>query len=935
MAKLSARQESVIKMMTGSEELARWGFGLLLKRADFESFFDALKNAGLFDPNRNPGPAPAGKEGYFYIPYWSALDYLTAIAKLSGEKNDVHLADKIMDVVRAVSAWQPAEGPPQSNYHTFRKFAEILGLVPTAAVKATDTALIEIWLRDKFEPGLVVQALDRAVSNFLTSSSPEDWDKASEVLRYCTARAGSSSERTSKKRAGGQMEDYWVEAMLKRHAGTYGMRVGKKAANILTERVREIFSSEGHRLSSATYRPAVENHSQNHHWHSDENWSVEGLRDIILSWCGSEQANAKVFVRQLMTDELEILRRVAIFVIGERWTELRDVYRDFVSPQLFTSGHLHELYNLLRQHFSDFNEREKAATIEAIRQIPAPTWGEDPARSLRRMQLQWLSAIADKGDPQAEKWLRELQDDNTPIRLPPHPDFASYMETWVGPGPSQYSVQELIAFAKGGIIAEKLNSFEPKNEWDGPTIEGLVAALNDAVKSAPEPFVQLLPNFLHVKRPFQHCVIWGLNQAWQANDQRSELDWNMAWEKLITFFERLIGSRNFWDEKVPQTSAFVGNRDWVVSAISECLDAGTKNDAHAYSIELLPRTRSLLESLLEKTDPIGQPGDDSMFEAINSPRGKVIEALFSQALRTCRVADQANGGHNDAWSSLKYLFDAEIAKCKNTNYEFSTMAGAYLPNLDYMSRDWTKSNIDHIFPQDFSSNSICAIDGLAYATFTLPVYEALAERGVLDRALQYELKGRNARDRLLERIAAGYIWGKEQLESSRFAYMYENGRIEDLAVIARIFWTVREGGLSNEQKQSVIRFWDRCVEWGLTRPEPPAKLFSELCSLSCYLPTADGKDRELLEAVAPFVHDGYNADNFFTELLRLVEVSPDGVSSVLGKAIESRIPSFDFDNRLKSLLLRLAERGKDVILYAERLRGLGMQEVFDSITRMR
>jgi len=58
-----------------------------------------------------------------------------------------------------------------------------------------------------------------------------------------------------------------------------------------------------------------------------------------------------------------------------------------------------------------------------------------------------------------------------------------------------------------------------------------------------------------------------------------------------------------------------------------------------------------------------------------------------------------------------------------------------------------------------------------------------------------------------------------------------------------------------------------------------------------------------------------------------------GVSSVLGEAIKLRIPSFDFEDRLKSLLLRLAKKGKDVILYAERLRSLGMQDVFDRVTR--
>jgi len=105
-------------MMTTSEELARRGFDLLLKRTDFHQFSITLKSAGLFDPSRNPAPAPATKGGY-YVPYWSALDYLTAVAKLSGATADSALGNKVMEVVRSVSEWRTPAGIPQSNYFHF------------------------------------------------------------------------------------------------------------------------------------------------------------------------------------------------------------------------------------------------------------------------------------------------------------------------------------------------------------------------------------------------------------------------------------------------------------------------------------------------------------------------------------------------------------------------------------------------------------------------------------------------------------------------------------------------------------------------------------------------------------------------------------------------------------------------------------------------
>jgi hypothetical protein len=253
-----------------------------------------------------------------------------------------------------------------------------------------------------------------------------------------------------------------------------------------------------------------------------------------------------------------------------------------------------------------------------------------------------------------------------------------------------------------------------------------------------------------------------------------------------------------------------------------------------------------------------------------------------------------------------------------------------------MDPKWTQARILQIFPSEFPMNSVCAIAGLGYAPFTRPIYTLLVESGVLDRALGYDLKARGGRGNLLERIAAAYLWGEESLQSPRFSNIFEGGYIEDMETVTRVFWMVRGETLSSEQKERVIRYWERCIAWSQRLPEAPIKLLSSLSLLSCFLTTADGRERELLEAVAPYVHVGHSAYEFIDQLVRLVEVSPDGVSSVLGRMILARVPDFDYKDQLKTLLRTLADKGKkqDVISYTERLRSLpGMQELFDHLTR--
>ena len=61
------------------------GFELLLNRSDFEEFFDALAEANLFDPAKNPAPVQGDKAGFFWVPGWEPLAYLEAVARVSGE----------------------------------------------------------------------------------------------------------------------------------------------------------------------------------------------------------------------------------------------------------------------------------------------------------------------------------------------------------------------------------------------------------------------------------------------------------------------------------------------------------------------------------------------------------------------------------------------------------------------------------------------------------------------------------------------------------------------------------------------------------------------------------------------------------------------------------------------------------------------------------
>jgi hypothetical protein len=911
MPELSASQRDFVKRMTEGEDFERHGVDLLVKQKRFE-FFDAIAQAGLFDPARNPRPVPADKEEYYRVPYWSVLDYLKASAKHASEVNDSALAEKVMSVVRTVSRAPVADGKLADNYHTTSVFMEILGLVPTRAVSLADIELIPLWLGGRFDRGIVGHVLAATtLDRFVGSDDAADWDKACRILYHATAIQWSGEKVRGKGRQKPEsvVDDYWLKDIIGKHVAKFGQVAGEAAASILLQRTREVYSQELDREASWLFRPAIENHQQNHSWASMTNIVVEGLRDVLLSWTDTDEAAAKAFVCRLLKDEAQIIRRVAIHIVDEKFPGFRDVIPDLLTNAFFDLGHLHELYRLLQSHFHEFAPAEQHATLEAIRAIDVR--GKDPVMRLRYIQRLWLSAIQGKGSNEADAWFAELQADTSLKGMPPHPDFHSYLESHSGFGDSPYTIQQLLAFADSGNLIDALNTFEPpRNSWDGPTTRALTDLLAEAVAERPGGFLAILPEFERAKRPYQYAVISGFKELWDAEDKRNNLDWNVAWPALLDFFATLLTPETFWTEQASEEGDMSPNRDWIPPLISDVLRAGTRDDKTAFDPRLLPQAWELVEILLRKSKPqMNADAEEAMNRAINSSKGKAVQAMIDCALRRCRIRHKETDAHDDEWRAMQPSFDSEIAQCRNANFEFSTLAGAYLSQLRYLSPEWTSQNFKAIFSLDFPTNCLCALGGLAYSQPTGIVYEDLTRHGIIAWALRQELPGSHARESLLQRIALAYLWGKESLDGPHLGALFYLAREADLGEIASFFWSVSNQKLEPAQVEKILAFWDHSVSWAAQLEKPPASLFSALSALSCYLSKIDERGHALLAAVAPFAAVDHNADRFLDALVKLAPDYPAAICDALGRMLSNYWPSHDFRGRIEFILTSLSKHG--------------------------
>jgi len=119
----------------------------------------------------------------------------------------------------------------------------------------------------------------------------------------------------------------------------------------------------------------------------------------------------------------------------------------------------------------------------------------------------------------------------------------------------------------------------------------------------------------------------------------------------------------------------------------------------------------------------------------------------------------------------------------------------------------------------------------------------------------------------------------------------------------------------------------------------PVRLLSTLSRLTPYVTTLGRQEETLLRAVAPHVGVEYNAEDFIKQLDRLADDSPAAVSRVLVAVLAEYKPDYDFEDRLKNLLRKLAlrqETRNDALRLAEQLVGRlsGMVEFYQEITSL-
>lgn len=908
MAELTKNQRGLVALMAESEQNAAQGFSLLASYEQPEDFFEELSRAGMFSPDKNPAPQlTEAPNGGSFLPYWPALGYLTNVAKAAAARRDVALGNELMGVVRAISAYRGPDGNRIDNYYTSTASAEIAGLVPPQCVTIDDIELASVWLNGGWNNDMIVKELDDGLfSSHLREPTEESRIKLARLLEITTAlrpsRTGSDLVQKPESLAGA----FWLERLLKRHAAELGRIVREPAVSCLMSRVGEAFGVGNQADMSWLNRPAIEDHEQNQDWDYVRASMVEAARDSLQAWVTVEPAEASEHVARMLTSPQQIVRRIGIHTCRVNWRLFSSVFFDGLDQGRFRSGHLHELYLLLAEHFPAMDASRRGEVLAAIASLTEEKQGDDLERA-RYLQRNWLHAIQGKGDAQADAKFAEVSE-GLGRELRDHPDFLSYHQTSVGPGPSPFEPAEIISAALEGRLVPLFDEYEPPSHPLRSPRMALIDSVAEAVAKSPRDFLQYLDWTRPMSRRLQYALLSGFDTATKrAYEAKAHDEVNFIAGPLLSAYHSLLTDARFWSEPIEKNDDYEPNRNWIPPIAVEFVDWLSNKDDLPFDGARRAMSDALVRSALDNTEGLPD-ADDALTAAINDPRGKAFDAYLSLLLRVCRDADKARQGHTKEWSEFRSVLESELQHGGTGHNEVFALTASHIQQLIYVDADWVARNISLIFPET-ETRFRAAVIGLGYAKASSKLYSMLSAGNVPARVMfSGDIRG-SARERMIERVALSYIWGQEDIDGPLVSRLLTAEHFEDIREMADTVGNWADQALTDDQRERALTLGGRCAAFANEAPEDRKALLAVVAQYLAFQIPPDPRDLGWILSAVPFVAEYHGLHEFMESVVRVAEADPASALHLMQALAGGRPPHYDYEERIERTLRLIAAAG--------------------------
>ncbi len=682
---LADRLDSIVEKEP-SKEIIETLPNLLKLESRFIYFFNNLKDkrwlrylyeAGYFSGSSNPEPIEVKENpGFLSMPYWGVLKYLETVSNENYEINDPEISNLILNIIKEISSYKKQDARRIENYHTDYILFKVICSLPNGRLSKDHTALIKTFVHST-RHSLICHDFDQFLTRAIEEQNEELVIEALKILFSYRVKNDTFTKIET------VFESYQFTNIISTKKDVLLEKFAEQTYQLVLGIVEELLGID--KFAFGTFNlPAIEEHEQTVFADNIECQLIY-LISASLEKLSEKQADAKI--KDLLNSNELILIRVAIHAINKRFKEFENLLWQLNYNPLDLIDAKHEVYELLKDHATDFEEGSVTRVLNMIENAKyyiSDEIKENPKeieKLVAYRKKEWLSAIAQNKDPRIADLIEQLNAIND--RAVPHPGFNSWHSGLIG-NISPLSVDEILRM---NLKETKIyyEDFErQQNDFLGPSPSGFLDNLTMAIRQNPEHFTTDLGIPKDANLTLLNAWITGLQQSWREEKKVFECS------EVLAFCLEILSNEDFW----VQHNLEERENLWFVSTLITFLEDGTRNYDQAFDQVLLPTVKNILILIhLNNKVEISDYTELSM-KVLNNSKGKIYSAMLQYSLRIARLEKK----EKDRWDTeIRLLFDEKIKSEKNDLLLFY-VTGQFLPNLKYLDTVWVEENFNEIFP---------------------------------------------------------------------------------------------------------------------------------------------------------------------------------------------------------------------------------------------
>jgi len=473
---------------------------------------------------------------------------------------------------------------------------------------------------------------------------------------------------------------------------------------------------------------------------------ISAIRDSAMNVLenGNEKEIEEVFTT-LDKNDYPIFKRIILHLlrISNHYKKIL-LEKYILDYDLFNgSVYIYEYFHLIQDKFNELSNETKNKIFNYIEEGPKEKWYQedgngDLTSKLKIEHWKWHKLQPIKNfltKEQKELVCNILSNEKFKDE---HPDFNSYLYSDENHSPIEkdkikgMSAEELIKYLK---------QYEPSNNPSTHfKIDELAFDLQTDVKENPSKYINVLDGFKLIKPSYIYRLFSGLKECGKKT--------NKDWIK-ITKFGQWVVEQNAEDwQEIKREFARL---------LSDFFLGKEKNKS--IDVKFLNTSFEIFKFLsLEKDNYLNKKSKERNYysSAINSMHGAALEGLIYYGIWM---------KNNNKTIKITTVFDRLLVNGKYL--ETWAVFGKLITWINYIEPEWTKKNIDKIFPiNDKNKFNAAWIAHICYGRPSKKLFSLLKDKFeyVLNNNIYKEDETETEREKIAQDISSYYAWGEIKLK---------------------------------------------------------------------------------------------------------------------------------------------------------------------------